>query len=74
MTLEKIFSIELSLERCKECGLCIAFCPRKVLVAGENDKPAVANQERCSGCNLCEYRCPDFAIKVTEGGVEIGVL
>lgn len=50
---------------CKKCGICIAFCPRKVLSAGEDGCPTASNAEACTGCRWCEYRCPDFAIVVT---------
>ena len=60
---------------CKKCGICIAFCPRKVLSAGEDGFPIATNPEACTGCRWCEYRCPDFAIVVhkderTEAGAD----
>jgi len=50
---------------CKGCSICIAFCPKKVLVL-QNSKVFVQKQEDCIGCRLCEMRCPDFAIEVKE--------
>ena len=49
---------------CKGCGICIHFCPKKILVADELGKPDVIDQEKCIKCRQCELRCPDFAIKV----------
>jgi 2-oxoglutarate ferredoxin oxidoreductase subunit delta len=55
-------------ERCKGCGLCIAFCPSHVLVRSEkfNSKgyhpPEDNHPENCTGCDICGYFCPDFAI------------
>ena len=49
---------------CKKCGICIAFCPRKVLSAGEDGFPVATSPEACTGCRWCELRCPDFAIVV----------
>lgn len=55
-------------ERCKGCGFCIEFCPRKVLVESPeyNSKgyhpPQVIDQEGCASCGLCEILCPEFAI------------
>ncbi len=54
-------------ERCKECGICMEFCPKKVLAAGEDDKPVVADRKSCRACRMCEYRCPDFAIRIESG-------
>ncbi|HOQ98734.1 MAG TPA: 4Fe-4S binding protein [Anaerolineae bacterium] len=49
---------------CKGCGLCIAFCPRDVFVAGADGHPIVVNPERCTACMWCAEHCPDFAIEV----------
>ncbi|MDN5348370.1 MAG: 2-oxoglutarate ferredoxin oxidoreductase subunit delta [Clostridia bacterium] len=53
---------------CKGCGICIAFCPRKVLGTGPEGKPEVIRPEACTACGLCELRCPDYAIEVLEQG------
>lgn len=52
---------------CKGCGLCIAFCPRQVFVAGEDGHPLVVYPERCTACYWCTEHCPDFAILVRPG-------
>jgi len=49
---------------CKECNICINYCPKKVLVANENGKPVAKFINECIQCMLCELRCPDFAIMV----------
>ena len=49
---------------CKECGLCIAFCPRNVLGADESGQTIVVNPDECTACRWCELHCPDFAITV----------
>ena len=60
-------------ERCKGCGFCIEFCPRKVLeISGKaNSKgyfpPEVNKNIQCINCGLCELLCPDFAIYVEDG-------
>lgn len=46
---------------CKGCGICVAFCPRKVLKLVD-DKVAVEDEENCIRCGQCELRCPDYAI------------
>ena len=64
-------------DRCKGCGYCIKYCPRKVLeVSNElNVKgyhfPQVKDEEACLNCGLCEIICPEFAIWSTlEGNVK----
>ncbi len=46
---------------CKGCGICVAFCPRKVLEL-KNNKVYVIDNEKCNECGVCEEKCPDFAI------------
>ena len=54
---------------CKGCGICAAFCPKKVLgLDEETEKATVVNQEACIACYMCELRCPDLAIKVIKEG------
>ena len=50
---------------CKGCGICVAFCPKQVLIM-KDGHPEVAHPEDCTLCQMCELRCPDFAIEVHE--------
>jgi len=64
--------ITIDSERCKGCGLCIFFCPQKVIGQAErfNQKgytPATVIEEKageCTGCTACALMCPDIAIGV----------
>jgi 2-oxoglutarate ferredoxin oxidoreductase subunit delta len=47
---------------CKNCGICVEFCPKDVLALGEDGKVVVQDVDSCTECGLCEIRCPDFAI------------
>ena len=68
----KHYQIHVIAERCKECGFCIEFCPRKVLE--ESDQlnkrgvypPKVVDETKCSLCGFCTAICPDFAIFCVE--------
>jgi 2-oxoglutarate ferredoxin oxidoreductase subunit delta len=66
------FRFHLDRERCKGCGFCVSFCPRKVLEMSEemNTKgyhlPRVKDELACVGCGLCELICPDFAVVIEE--------
>lgn len=60
-------TITVNKKWCKKCGICAAFCPKKVFDVDEDGSPIPARPEDCVGCRLCEMRCPDFALKVEEG-------
>ncbi|MEO0087303.1 MAG: ferredoxin family protein [candidate division WOR-3 bacterium] len=47
---------------CKGCGICINFCPKKVLDWDKDFKVFAKNPDECIACYLCELMCPDFAI------------
>ncbi|MHA1245720.1 MAG: 4Fe-4S dicluster domain-containing protein [Candidatus Thorarchaeota archaeon] len=56
-------------EQCKQCGLCVEFCPKNVLcldMSKYNRKgyhPVDAcDIDACVNCEFCERICPDMAI------------
>ena len=61
---------------CKGCGICVEFCPRKVLeMSTEMDErgfrtPRNTKESDCTLCGLCEMYCPDFAICVRKGAAD----
>ena len=67
------FAVNVIIERCKECGLCINACPQGVLAKGSDYNSRGYRFtvpkfiDKCVGCRLCEYVCPDFAIYVVRG-------
>ena len=56
--------IIIKVERCKGCGICVEFCPKKVLALDTLGRVQVVNGEDCIACGQCELRCPDYAIFV----------
>ena len=66
----KSFKILIDISRCKGCGFCTEFCPRKVLAMSQEINPKgytpakAVKEDQCPGCELCELLCPEFAIKV----------
>lgn len=57
-------------ERCKGCGLCIEYCPKKILkfashINASGYNPAICtDQSACIGCAICARTCPDLVIEV----------
>ncbi len=68
--------IKFDRQRCKGCGLCVLFCPMKVLRMSPNlnaqgqPYPDMADEARCTTCGMCFRMCPDGAIEVTAGEAE----
>lgn len=56
-------------ERCKGCGLCVAVCPKQIMVISKKSNkhgyfPAETDNSKCNGCAACAIICPDAAIGV----------
>lgn len=49
---------------CKSCGICVEFCPKKVLQLKDDNLILISDD--CILCGLCEIRCPDYAIYIQE--------
>ena len=47
---------------CVKCGICVAFCPTKVLGRNPDGSPFVEFPEKCIHCETCDRLCPNFAI------------
>lgn len=47
---------------CKQCNICVEFCPPHCLEVGTDGYPFLARIDKCIDCGWCEIRCPDFAI------------
>ncbi len=55
--------IDIIVNYCKGCEICVAFCPEGVLVMNK-EVAEVVDISKCTKCNICEYLCPDFSISV----------
>lgn len=63
-------SVNIDIDRCKGCGLCVRACPFNVLSMNTKMNsagvyPAISvNPENCTACASCYQVCPDSAITV----------
>lgn len=63
-------TIEVDIEKCKGCGICIVSCPTKVLQLARNvngkgyNYAEMENPDNCTGCTSCGMVCPDSVITV----------
>ena len=64
MAKKKLRELVINRDWCKGCGICVSFCPKKVLELDSREKAIAARPEECICCSLCELRCPDLAIEV----------
>lgn len=58
-------------ERCKECGLCMAYCPKKAIKMTDElntrgYKHIAVMEEICIGCGICYTVCPDGVFSIEE--------
>ncbi|MGR6835245.1 4Fe-4S dicluster domain-containing protein [Syntrophomonas erecta] len=59
-------------ERCKGCGFCVEFCPKKILTLGDTMNNlgyqfvVMESIDKCTGCAICAMMCPEAIIEVKE--------
>ena len=62
--------VEINIERCKGCELCISACPQNILALADTFNrsgyryAACIDMDKCTGCTFCAIICPDTAITV----------
>lgn len=68
-----IMKVLVRSERCKQCGYCVANCPKKAIsfqeeISATGYRPAVIDEEKCIGCGICYSMCPDWVFEITDEG------
>jgi len=66
-------SLEIEIEKCKGCELCINACPVDYLKMSSETNghgyfyPVVNSDKECTGCGNCYVMCADVCIEVSHG-------
>jgi 2-oxoglutarate ferredoxin oxidoreductase subunit delta len=68
--IKELFNQVVFRDWCKACGICSAFCPKKVIGRDDRGGPVIKRPDDCIGCRFCELHCPDFAITIIVRDVE----
>ncbi len=64
--LRDVVTLELDVERCSGCGVCVTVCPHAVLAA--NGRSArIIDRDACMECGACATNCATGAISVRAG-------
>jgi 2-oxoglutarate ferredoxin oxidoreductase subunit delta len=70
-TVARFEPLDIAADRCKGCGLCIAVCPKHVLVADVSivnelgyHPVRLTDATACTSCALCARVCPDAVFAV----------
>ncbi len=63
--------VEIDIEGCKGCNLCVINCPTECLALNTSDTNSyslhyayLADEDKCIACMNCSVICPDGAITV----------
>ncbi|MBN2800764.1 MAG: 4Fe-4S binding protein [Deltaproteobacteria bacterium] len=65
--------IEVDMDRCKGCGLCVSACPADIIELGDDINlkgyhfAVLTDAAACKACAFCGVICPDVAITVFRG-------
>ena len=63
--LKNVVTLELDVDKCTGCGLCVAVCPHRVFEIEQ--KAAIVDGDACMECGACSLNCPVEAIGVQSG-------
>ena len=64
--IKNVTTLELDVDKCTGCGLCVIVCPHRVFEL-EEGKAVVVDPDLCMECGACSLNCAADAIKVKSG-------
>jgi len=72
--LEDVTTLQLDIETCNGCGMCVMVCPHEVFEM-QGRKAIIIDHNACIECGACAINCPVNAIQVQTGvGCAAGIL
>ncbi len=72
--LKNVVTLQLNMERCVGCGMCVLVCPHAVFEVHKG-KASILNRDSCMECGACQMNCPVRAIDVDSGvGCAAGII
>jgi NAD-dependent dihydropyrimidine dehydrogenase PreA subunit len=64
--LSNVVTLELDVEQCIGCGMCVLVCPHDVFSLS-NGHADIACRDACMECGACAKNCPTEAVTVETG-------
>ena len=64
--LPNVVTLDLDVDKCTGCGICVEVCPHGVLVLN-NSKAEIADRDACMECGACALNCAFAALSVRAG-------
>ena len=64
--LKDVVTLSLAKQQCIGCQICVAVCPRAVLVMADG-RAKIHRRDDCMECGACARNCPVAAITVQAG-------
>lgn len=72
--LHNVVSLELDVDRCNGCKMCVIVCPHAVFVV-EYRKAVIVDKDSCMECGACALNCAEEALTVDAGvGCAAGII
>ncbi|MFH1891788.1 MAG: mercury methylation ferredoxin HgcB [Candidatus Zixiibacteriota bacterium] len=72
--LPDVTTLELDVDKCTGCGMCVFVCPHAV-IAVEKKKVRLMDRNACMECGACAGNCPEEALTVRAGvGCAYGII
>ena len=59
--------IEIEIDKCISCGLCVRNCPPRCITVDKNEGTWTINRFDCIACGYCASKCPKSCLHLVPG-------